>query len=367
MPCGTEGWWHRTTDLFDSALFPWQGAVWAHLVDYHQSGRLPHALLFAGPHGTGKTHLARCFAQRLLCERPINTGLACGTCTACRRFVAGSHPDFLWVRSDASQDATEAVGEDGLSTEAEKSEEKTKGSRYIRIDQIRALSKWLELTSHCGGPQVALLTSAEQMNANAANSLLKTLEDPPGGVLLMLATAHPARLPATLRSRCQTVVFPMIAAEAASAWLITQGITDRATALSLLSLAGGGPLAALALGQSGLLALRMTVFAELEGIVMGRLSPIAVAQAWLTQELESILALQWGLLAEMIRITLMFGPVPADPEGAERLRRMAEHLGIRRLYARLDHLHEALRLARSTTQANKQLLLEDLLIPWRVS
>ena len=355
------------------AVLPWQQDIWRHLAERRRSGRLPHALLFVGPPGVGKVALAHCFAQSLLCEQPTDTGLACAACTACRRFLSDAHPDFLWVRSDIGTggDVKAAVREesegDASDAElgAEKGAEKGKASRYIRVDQIRALTRWFEFTSHCGGHKVALLAPADQMNTNAANGLLKTLEDPPAGALLMLVATHPTRLLATIRSRCQVVTFPTVTPEFAIPWLHTQGIGDPSTAQLLLTLAGGGPLAALDSAHNQLLALRATIFAELEGVVLGRVAPITVAQAWLARGLDMILAFQWSVATDMIRILLTPDAKLTNPDLAARLAMLAQRLGVRRLYARLDHLNEALRLVRGATNPNVQLLLEDLLILWR--
>ncbi|CAK0778373.1 DNA polymerase III subunit delta' [Gammaproteobacteria bacterium] len=360
--------------MSDPAILPWQYDLWEHLVARFRAKRLPHALLFAGPRGVGKTTFARCFAQTLFCEAPTDNGIACATCPACRRFLVGSHPDFLWIQPEAkirtgtktARDETAEGGKSSEENEGAKSEKGAeKGGRHILIDQIRALSEWISLKPHYGGRKVALLTPAEQMNINAANSLLKTLEAPPGEALLMLAAAHPAQLPATVRSRCQTVTFPPIAAASAVPWLVAQGVGNQEIATLLLGLAEGGPLTALELAQSGILEYRLTLFGELEGVIMGRLAPVTVAQSWLTREVAQLIDFQWGWTADMIRLSLAPHTGLANPDLAPRLTALARRLGVRRLYARLDHLSEAMRLVRGPTNPNLQLLLEDLLIPWR--
>ncbi|CAK0778877.1 DNA polymerase III subunit delta' [Gammaproteobacteria bacterium] len=366
--------------MSDPAILPWQYDIWEHLVARYRTGRLPHALLFSGPRGVGKTTLARCFAHTLLCEKPTDSGLACTTCPACRRLLAGSHPDFLWVQPEAKTRAEGKIasreerdgGNNSATTEiattssgSNKNEKGEKGGRIIRIDQIRALGEWFALKPHYGERKVALIVPAEQMNINAANSLLKTLEEPPNGALLMLVATHPVQLPATIRSRCQTLTFPPVATESALPWLINRGTGDREVAALLLALAEGGPLTALTLAQNGTLEYRLTLFEELEGVVTGRLAPVTVAQSWMAREVEQIIDFQWSWTADMIRLSLASQVGLANPDLAPRLMVLARQLGVRRLYALLDHLGEALRLVRGPTNPNLQLLLEDLLIPWR--
>jgi len=348
-------------------ILPWQCDIWERLIARYRAGRLPHALLLVGPRGVGKTTLARHFAHTLLCEQ----GIACTTCPACLRFLAGSHPDFLWVqpegktRTESKTTSQEEGTEGNVEVEATSSGSKgTKGSRFIRVDQVRSLGEWFSLKPHYGERKVALITPAEQMNTNAANSLLKTLEEPPNGALLMLVAAHPAQLPATVRSRCQAVHFSPVSIESALPWLIKRGVKNREVATIFLTLAEGGPLAALALSQSAILEHRLTLFGELEGVVTGRLSPVAVAQSWVTREIEQIIDFQWGWAADMIRLSLTPQVGLANPDLAARLAVLAQGLGVRRLYAQIDHLSEALRLVRGPTNPNLQLLLEDLLIPW---
>ncbi|MFO7642692.1 MAG: DNA polymerase III subunit delta', partial [Candidatus Competibacteraceae bacterium] len=161
---------------------PWHEPLWRQFQQSRAAGRLPHALLLAGPAGLGKLAFAKRLARALLCETPDVEGDACGRCRSCRLFQAGSHPDY-------------------------RMEQPVEEGKAIRIDPIRELCGFLGFTAQYGGYKIALLEPADRLNLNAANSLLKTLEEPPGDCLLLLVTAHPARLPATVRSRCQKVSF----------------------------------------------------------------------------------------------------------------------------------------------------------------
>lgn len=216
--------------------FPWQEEVWNRLADMHQ--RLPHALLFHGRAGIGKLHLAQVLAQSLLCEQRSKAGLACGACPACAWFVSGNHPDFRLIQPEALAPAQEQ-------TEAEEGMEagKKKPSKQVKIEQIRALSDFLNVGSHRNGHRVVLIHPAESMNPGAANALLKSLEEPSAGVVFLLVSHQPSKLLATVRSRCHALALSLPPRELSLRWLQEQG--SLATPASL-AFAGDAPLEAAA-------------------------------------------------------------------------------------------------------------------------
>ena len=199
-------------------------------------GRLPHALLIHGRAGIGKLHLAEVLAQSLLCENRLKDGLACGTCPACGWFAAGNHPDFRLVEPEAISSA-----EDEVSATETEDEVKKKASKQIKIEQIRALSDFLNVGSHRNGNRVVLIHPAEGMNPGSANALLKSLEEPSAGVVFLLVSHKPRRLLATVRSRCHALALNLPPRELALGWLQAQG--SKATA-SQLAFAGDAPLEA---------------------------------------------------------------------------------------------------------------------------
>jgi DNA polymerase III subunit delta' len=185
--------------------------------------RLPHALLVYGPRGVGKLALAEKMAQLLLCEGKPKP---CGACDACRWFLGGNHPDFRRVEPEIFW--------------AEKPE---KPSIIVKVEQVRELADFLYLRSHRGKLRVALVQPAEDMNENAANALLKGLEEPPAGAIFILVSHRPAQLLPTILSRCVKVPVPIPPREAALQWLAAQKTPDAAR---WLAYAGGAPLRALA-------------------------------------------------------------------------------------------------------------------------
>lgn len=222
-------------------IYPWHKGVWEGLAGRLE--RLPHAILVHGPQGVGKLALAERLAQSLLCESAEPARVPCGECEGCRWFHAGSHPDFRRVEPDALAPKPESGDEDGATASAGRS---GKPSTEIRVEQIRALEGFLALRSHRGRRRVALVRPAEDMNQNAANALLKSLEEPPLGAFFVLVSHRPGRLLATVRSRCLALPVVLPERTVARAWLEAQGARDADWALAYAS---GAPLQALALAE----------------------------------------------------------------------------------------------------------------------
>lgn len=212
-------------------IYSWHKELWDRLIE--QIGRLPHALLLAGPQGGGKKAFAQALAARLLCEGASGSTEACGNCPSCNWFSAGNHPDFRLI---------EPGGDEVEDVEAE-SEPVTqkKKSEQIRISQIRALDDFLGIGTHRQGARIIVIQPAEAMNQATANALLKILEEPSSSTLFILVTNNMRRLLPTILSRCQTLSFPKPPIVLALTWLRELGIPHTE---DLLAHAGGMPLAA---------------------------------------------------------------------------------------------------------------------------
>jgi DNA polymerase-3 subunit delta' len=206
--------------------------------------RLPHALLLHGAPGVGKLALAERMASLLLCEHADAARRPCGECEGCRWFTAGSHPDFRRVEPEAIAKQPPVESEEGEEGAAEGAPaRRTKQpSLQIKIEQVRALADFLNLGSHRGRLRIALVHPAEDMNENAANALLKGLEEPPSGAVFILLSHRPARLLPTIRSRCVSLAVPLPPKDTGLKWLAGQNIKD---AERWLAYAGGAPLRAL--------------------------------------------------------------------------------------------------------------------------
>ncbi len=241
-----------------TTLAPWQQRAYAHAIAALDGGRLSHALLVSGVHGLGKVELARALAHRLLCPQP-QAGFACGQCRSCKLIAANTHPDFL----------------------EETLEPNDKGDlrREILIAQIRRLCDALVLTPQIANGQVALIHPADALNRNAANALLKTLEEPPQGRHIILVADHPMRLPATLRSRCQTLRVELPSRDESLAWLAANNIAPR-EAHAALDAASGNPGHALQWLTDGGMALRSDVARDLATLASGKTGAVETMDIW---------------------------------------------------------------------------------------
>ena len=213
---------------------PWLAGAWEAALAQRQS----HALLLVGPPGAGHLALALLLAQGQLCEAPPAPGRPCGRCTACHLVHQRSHTDLLLMLPEALRVQLGWLGDD----EGKLAKPDAKPSRELKVAQVRDGIAWGQQTSGRGRAKVLVVHPADTLNAVAANALLKTLEEPPGGLRLLLTSTDPERLLPTVRSRCQRVALSLPPADQASAWLADQGLAD---AQALLALAGGSPLAAL--------------------------------------------------------------------------------------------------------------------------
>lgn len=335
---------------------PWHLAAWGALLPRIED-RLPHAILLQGKAGIGKRRFADAFSARLLCEAP-EAGFACGHCKSCRLFIAGSHPDVLFVVPEAMR-----AEEDRGADEEEGRSRKRKPSREIRIDDIRRLIGFSARTAQFGGWRVIVLDPAQAMNANAGNALLKTLEEPGRGTLLLLLSDAPALLPATVRSRCQPLLLPSPTRREALDWLAGR-VGDGARAEELLN-AAGTPLRALALQDSGdeWPAMRRQLGKQLVATLCGEESAVRCAEA-LSAAPESLL-LDWipGLLADAVRLSAGAGPEALDnPDLVLPLRRLVEARATQPLFLLGDDLSRLRKQFLSSSGLNRALLWEEVLL-----
>jgi DNA polymerase-3 subunit delta' len=314
--------------------YPWQQEIWDRLQQARSAARLPHALLFVGNRGMGKRALVEALAQSLLCESPGIDGKPCGECRGCRLFLSGNHPDFGVI----------APEEEG---------------KAIRIDSIREFTASEGLTSHSGGYKVMLIEPAESMNRAAANSLLKTLEEPVASTLIILNSARPADLPATIRSRCQQVNFPPPSEEMAGKWLDSQtGVKQSET---VLQLASGAPLLALQYAGQDVLEQRQQMLGEFAAVIEEKLDPVDIAGRWEKHDFSR--SLHW-LSSWIVDILKLRSGADSqhliNRDQYKRLHGISVRLELKRLYRFLDLLYEINRNIDSTL--NKRLLLEELLL-----
>jgi len=301
------------------------------------SGRIAGAYLFAGPAGVGKRLTADQFAAAALCPSSADRGMdACGACAACLKLASGNHPDFFAVEPELSERGV---------------------VQNIRIDAIRELCSNLRFSPLEAPRKIAVVDGAENLMEAAANSLLKTLEEPPPSTHFILITPYPLRLPATIRSRCQHIPFSPLPEEALACEIAVRHGIEREQALTIARLSGGSLGRALMLDPA---------FVE---DVLKRFLPltekassadiIETAQAWKETDIAHT-PLIFDLMASWYRDLLKFKATgnPSDlihPEAAKAA------IGTRTplILSNLASISRA-RLA-AETSANKQLMFEQLL------
>ncbi|MFY0575073.1 DNA polymerase III subunit delta' [Cystobacter fuscus] len=225
-----------------------------------RSGSVHHAYLFAGPEGVGKELTAVGLAQALTCPEQPDVG--CGTCSSCTRIAKGAHPDVSWLMPDAER------VERGL---AGRSDFATTPSRDIRVDQIRALLERICLQGLESKRKVAIVVDAHQMNAQAQNAFLKTLEEPPAETTLILLASAPDKMLPTIRSRCSKVSFGPLPVELVAERLQKERKLDEPTAMLAAVMAGGSLGRAMALDLKALAA-RQDVIRSFEALKPGDVS-----------------------------------------------------------------------------------------------
>lgn len=257
-------------------LAPWQQRAYAQALAALDAGRMSHALLVTGAPGLGKVELARTLALRLLCPQP-QQGFACGQCRSCKLLAAGTHPDLL-------EETLELT-------------DKGEPRKEILIAQMRRLCDALMLTPQIANGQVALIHPADALNRNAANALLKTLEEPPAGRHLILIADRPMRLPATIRSRCQMLRVDPPTHEEALAWLVARGIAQ-SDAAAALQAAGGNPGIAQRWLADGGMALRLAVAGDLAALARGGKGLVETTEAWVKDRPAQRLAFAAMLVRE---------------------------------------------------------------------
>lgn len=326
--------------------------------------RLPHALLLAGPKGLGKSDLAIWLARVLLCEQPsAHNHQPCGRCQGCTLYAAGSHPDLHVVQPEAVYKSSSGLlAQYALRYSPADKGKNAKDSTVIRIDQIRALIVSSQTRPQIAARKVLILSPAEALNVNAANSLLKLLEEPPPDSTLLLVANRPTRLPATIRSRCVNVPVCAPDRSVALAWLKVQAQTP-AQAELLLELAAGAPLAALALADGDFISRRAQWMEDVEDLLGRSADPVGCAVRWKSAGAERGLNWLQGWVSDLIKLGFDPGSVGLfNPDARARLQALQNRLHLNRLFAFLE-LVSASRNALGGP-LDEQLLLEDVLIQW---
>lgn len=300
--------------------YPWQQPLWQRLNQQLASSQLPHALLLSGSSGIGKMQLAQAFSQLLLCATPEH-GVACGHCKPCQLFAAQTHPDFhLLVPEDSKQ---------------------------IKIEEVRDLQTRLATSAQQGGRKVVLLGPAEALNLNAANALLKTIEEPTAETHILMVTHQLSAVLPTIKSRCQIVKMATPERQACLEWLTTI-VGGRAQ--ELLDAAAGAPVSALRLLDDDRLATRKLVTRQLQDLRERKTGPVGCAAKLNNVALEDLCV--W--LCEQLEADAKAWV--CGQSGTDRSRQ--------NVFLLRDKVVGLLRRVRAGANPNRQLALEELLMDY---
>lgn len=321
-------------------LLPWHAHGWEWFERARNKGAIPHALLLEGAPGAGGHEFARFLAASLLCSAPRENYFPCLDCKPCHLYAAGNHTDLMAIRPEEQ-------------------------GKQIKVEQIRLLIEFIALKSRFAGYKVVIISPAEAMNRNAANALLKTLEEPPPLSLLLLVSHRPEALPVTIRSRCQCLRFNPDFSPGTHAWLVDQ-IHDAELAAELLVHANGAPLTALEMFQNNSLDHYRRLLADLERMNTGPLDPVKTAGQWNAMGAEQVLLWLLQLFTEALKsVAAAGGGQTRDPAMQLRWLKLTNRPDLYTLMTCYDLLLRNYRLCIGQVTHDTQGLLEEFIIHWQ--
>ncbi len=301
---------------------------------------MPHALLLRGRTGTGKQDFALEVAKAILCPAASEQQRACGICASCAWFAEGTHPDFMMIGLEDTDDDNEL-------------KKKSTKKSQISVAKIRQLLDYLTLSSHqVNGYRVIVISPADMLNAASANALLKMLEEPPDKTLFLLVSSQPQRLLATIASRCQAIDMSLPNTADALAWLHSQQVKN---AENVLNLAGGAPLLALQIAEEGEIGASV-----LKSLALGpKLDPFACAPLFLglgmERAIETLQKWAFDLQAYKLAQALRY-----HAQQLNALQALAKSVNLRLLLVFQDKLLEAKKTANHPLSNEAQ--LENILL-----
>jgi DNA polymerase-3 subunit delta' len=311
---------------------PWLTDVLDDLKDRFSKDRLPHALLFTGQEGVGKSWLAQQLAACLLCE----TNSACGQCKGCQLLAAGTHPDLKVVSLED-------------------------GAQQIKIEQVRELIDWVNQTAQMSGAKISVINPAHKVNRNSANALLKVMEEPPAGNYIVLISDDPAVLLPTIRSRSQQLLLAVPPLEQALAWLEEYEETS-ADWRTLLALSSGSPLLARDRADDEYLVRRQLIAGVWRDLFTRRAPVVQLADEMAKLDLVEVLEIAIEMLADVARLQATKNKnsvVNRDVEG--EVTEISAQLDSFDALHFMKRFERDYRLAKGTQNPNQTLLLESLM------
>jgi len=305
-------------------IYPWLEAVDGEFSERLKNDRLPHALLLSGPRDTGKVALATRFLASVLCLE--NQHPACGSCRSCQLLKSGAHPDGHTITFEENPNKPGEL------------------RKELVIDQVRRLISALHLTNTFSRRKAALIYPVEAMNTYTVNALLKTVEEPPGEAVIIMVSHDIARLPATIRSRCQNLQVRLPGLASGLEWLCNASGVDQPEAEAALQAAAGSPIKALRMLRDGSTDQYRMVTAALNDLRLARMSPGAAVAALADVEPE----MRWSWISLLAAWELK--NVITDPAVSRALLLLQSEADKNRMLG--------------PTSVRKDFLLQDWLIQW---
>ena len=337
-----------------SNIYRWQQDIWKRLSQ--RSSLSSYALLLKGRQGIGKREFARQLAAGLLCNKPSTNEEACGDCPSCRWLAGGEHPNFYQIEPEALSGKTAETASVSSAEEGTTAKAKKKPSQQIGVDQIRALTDFVNLSAHQQGYKIILIHPAEAMNLAAANALLKKLEEPPPGVIFILVTHRIQQLLPTIRSRCQLITMPAPDVATAKDWLTQQGVEDPSACLAAASFA---PLSALAFNDPEYIAQHNLFLDQIS--VPEKLNPIALAEKMQRADLPMVVSWQQKWCYDILSFSTT-GTIRYHLSQQEAIQTLAATINTKALITYCRSLLSTQQLSRHPL--NARLFLEEMLLTY---
>lgn len=317
-------------------ILPWQQSEWNQIQKRIDQGRFPHGLLFAGIEGIGKRQFSTRLAQVLLCESKN----ACGICKSCLLFNSGNHPDFILIEPEEN-------------------------GKQIKIEQIRELNEKAFQTAQQGGNQIMVIDPADNMNKNAANALLKTLEEPPKDTFIILITHRLSVLLPTIRSRCQIVSFATPNRQEALSWIQTKNVPCESAHL-LLNITNNAPLKAVYFHETHFIEIRKQLLESWLDFSRKKSNIVAVSNAWQKLDLNIILLNFATWISDLIKLKQLGSSIEImNMDYQSTFQKMAEFCQLQKLHELQNEINQLKNLMITNASLNAQLLIEQILAQWK--
>jgi DNA polymerase-3 subunit delta' len=316
----TLPWLHKNTKQWQKMLL---------------SKKVPHAILLNGIKGLGKIILAKDMANIALCENLSEQGI-CYQCSACKLLKAGNHPDLTLIQAEKNT---------------------------IKVEQIRTLSKSIRISSTKGQYRVVVIENAEKMNQAAANALLKTLEEPPAKVVILLTTSEMGQLLPTIKSRCLKINIVGPNSVDVTTWLKQQNSHLDEDILLAMVLAKNSPLIAQTILENDQLPQIKSMLMDLKLLSLQQKNVLSVAKDWISEDFSQYLP----FIATYLLNLMMYQNHLIQENHASSVDLQLELTQAKNseknILTFVEQIHQF--TYRSESALKKELLLEELLIHWK--